>query len=93
VFPVVQSLNQEHQDLNQSLVDDHIPSSLFDVKRLVVAGDRMLDADEILHAFEALEASAKAAATGCVPFSTFTPEVQEKLAKFDETGVNSRGQE
>ena len=35
------------------------------------AGDRMLDADEILHAFDALEATAKAAATGSVPFSRY----------------------
>jgi hypothetical protein len=45
-------------------------------------------AGEIVKAFAALEHAAEAQKNGSVPFSFFALDVQEKLAKFDETGMD-----
>jgi hypothetical protein len=37
-----------------------------------VAGDRLLDAEEILHALVAFEVQLQAAASGSIPFSRFS---------------------
>jgi len=50
------------------------------------SGDRQLDAEEILQAFNALEHQINAAKTGSVPFSSFPDSVQDQLRELDDTG-------
>ena len=50
------------------------------------SGDRQLDSEEIVHAFDALELQLKSAKMGSVPFTSFPDSVQDQLRELDDTG-------